>query len=72
MAWPPRIFNAGPRLCIIIINHLFGIVNGQMMNYKRYYESLKNTPEPDDVRNPVAIDYKALIAYAEERNLEPC
>ena len=26
MAWPPRIFNAGPRLCIIILNHLFGIV----------------------------------------------
>lgn len=47
-------------------------MNGQMMNYKRYYESLKNTPEPDDVENPVAIDYKGLIAYAEERNLEPC
>lgn len=38
----------------------------------RYYESLKNTPEPDDVRNPVAIDYKGLIAYAKERDLEPC
>ena len=39
-------------------------MNGQMMNYKRYYESLKNTPEPDEVLKPIAIDYKGLISYA--------
>ena len=47
-------------------------MNGQMMNYKRYYESLKNTPEPDEVLNPVVIDYKGLIAYAKTRGVEPC
>ena len=43
-----------------------------MMNYKRYYESLKNTPEPEEIINPVAIDYKGLIAYADSKGVEPC
>ena len=42
------------------------------MNYKRYYESLKNTPEPEEIINPVAIDYKGLIAYADSKGVEPC
>ena len=47
-------------------------MNGQMMNYKRYYESLKNTPEPEEIINPMAIDYKGLIAYAASKGVEPC
>ena len=47
-------------------------MNGQMMNYKRYYESLKKTPEPSDVSNVVAIDYKGLVKYAASKGVEPC
>ena len=47
-------------------------MNGQMMNYKRYYESLMNTPEPEEIINPMAIDYKGLIAYAASKGVEPC
>lgn len=45
-------------------------MNGQMMNYKRYLESLKNTPEPT---NPIKlqIDYKSLVAYAKQKNMLP-
>ena len=39
------------------------------MNYKRYYESLKNAPEPEEIINPVAIDYKGLIAYADSKGV---
>ena len=43
-----------------------------MMNYKRYYESLKNTPEPEEIVNPMKVDYKGLIAYAASKGVEPC
>ena len=36
MAWPPRIFNAGPRLCTIIVNQLLCIVKER----KEYHEEL--------------------------------
>lgn len=42
------------------------------MNYKRYYDSLDKTPELEMVINPVAIDYKGLIAYASSKGVEPC
>ena len=45
-------------------------MNGQMMNYKRYYESLNNTPEPQNVPK-LQIDYKALVKYAKEKNVLP-
>ncbi len=47
-------------------------MNGQMMNYKKYYDSLKNTPEPEDAVNLIAIDYKGLVAYAKSKGVEPC
>ncbi len=47
-------------------------MNGQMMNYKKYYDSLKNTPEPEDAVNLMAIDYKGLVAYAKSKGVEPC
>ena len=46
-------------------------MNGQMMNYKKYYESLKNTPEPGDAVNLMAIDYKGLVAYAKSVSKSP-
>ncbi len=47
-------------------------MNGQMMNYKRYYESLEKTPEPAEVSDVVAIDYKGLVRYAASKGVEPC
>ena len=46
-------------------------MNGQMMNYKKYQESLERTPEPKDLINPVAIDYKGLVSYAKSKGVEP-
>ena len=43
-----------------------------MMNYKRYCVSLADTPEPEDISNPVAIDYKKLVKYASDKGVEPC
>ena len=43
-----------------------------MMNYKRYYESLKRTPEPSDESNVGIIDYKGLVKHAASKGLEPC
>ena len=43
-----------------------------MMNYKRDFDSLANTPEPEDISNPVAIDYKGLVKYASNKGVEPC
>ena len=39
-------------------------MSGQMMNYKRYMESLENTPEPADDSGNIVIDYTAMIEYA--------
>ena len=47
-------------------------MNGQMMNYNRYIESLKNTPEHEATVRPYAIDYRGLVAYAQEVGVEPC
>ena len=46
-------------------------MNGKMMNYKKYQESLEHTPEPEDIINPVAIDYKGLVNYAKSKGVEP-
>ena len=43
-----------------------------MMNYKSYFDSLADTPEPEDISNPVAIDYKKLVKYASDKGVEPC
>ena len=43
-----------------------------MMNYKRYFDSLADTPEPEDISNPVAIDYKGLVKSASNKGVEPC
>lgn len=45
---------------------------GQMMNYKKYYESLEHTPEPDVIAHPMVIDYKGLIHYARQKGVQPC
>ena len=47
-------------------------MNGQMksFNMKKYYESLKQTPEPIATRI-VAIDYKGLLKYAQSKGVEP-
>lgn len=47
-------------------------MNGQMMNYKRYLDSLDNTPEPKEVDKKYEIDYKAMVAYAHEKGVRPC
>ena len=47
-------------------------MNGQMMNYKRYLESLERTPEHEAVVKPYAIDYKGLVEYARSKGVEPC
>ena len=47
-------------------------MSGQMMNYKRYMESLENTPEPSDDSGNIVIDYTAMIEYASKKNVEPC
>ena len=46
--------------------------DGYMMNYNKYIESLKNTPEPEAMVRPYAIDYRGLVAYAHELGVEPC
>lgn len=45
-------------------------MNGQMMNFKRYKESLKNTPEPC-VERVFPIDYKGIILYAKKQGKYP-
>ena len=42
-------------------------MNGQTMNYNRYLESLKNTPDVDVPR--VKMDLQALVRYAREKGL---
>ena len=44
-------------------------MNGQMMNYDRYLESLKNTPIYTGNIPSVKIDYRGLIAYAREKGV---
>jgi hypothetical protein len=39
-------------------------------NWKRYKESLKTTQIPKMIRN-VRFDYKAIIAYAKEKGIDP-
>ena len=46
-------------------------MNGQMMNYKRYHESLANTAEPSNGIPKLKIDYDGLIAYAKEKHVSP-
>ena len=46
-------------------------MNGQMMNYKRYLESLENTPEPTGPVLRLQIDYKGLIKYARSQGKMP-
>lgn len=43
------------------------IMNGQMMNYERYLDSLKRTPEVDVPR--VLFNIPALIDYAKDKGV---
>ena len=45
---------------------------GQMMNYKKYYESLDNTPQPEPIDHPMEIDYNGLVEYAKQKGVQPC
>lgn len=43
-------------------------MNGQMMNYNRYLESLKNTPEPILLSQmPVKMNLRKVADYAKEK-----
>lgn len=48
-------------------------MHGTMTNeeYKRYKKSLKNTPGPVKKIKSLRVDYKGLLAYAEEKNVYP-
>ena len=43
------------------------IMNGQMMNYERYLDSLKRTPEVDVPR--VRLNLQALIKMARDKGI---
>ncbi len=46
-------------------------MNGQMMNYNRYLESLKNTPEPILLSQmPIKMNLKKVADYAKEKGVE--
>ena len=44
-------------------------MNGQMMNYERYRESLERTPEVNVPR--VRLDLQALIQLAQKKGIRP-
>ena len=45
-------------------------MSGQMMNYNRYLESLKNTPEPILLSQmPVKMNLKKVADYAKEKGV---
>ena len=45
-------------------------MNGQMMNYNRYLESLKNTPEPILLSQmPVKMNIRKVADYAEDKGV---
>ncbi len=45
-------------------------MNGQMMNYNRYLESLKNTPEPILLSQmPIKMNLKKVADYAKEKGV---
>lgn len=45
-------------------------MNGQMMNYNRYLESLKNTPEPILLSQmPVKMNLWKVADYAKEKGV---
>ena len=46
-------------------------MSGQMMNYNRYLESLKNTPEPILLSQmPVKMNLKKVADYAKEKGVK--
>ena len=45
-------------------------MNGQMMNYNRYLESLKNTPEPILLSQmPVKMNLRKVADYAKKKGV---
>lgn len=45
-------------------------MSGQMMNYNRYLESLKNTPEPILLSQmPVKMNLRKVADYAKEKGV---
>ena len=45
-------------------------MNGQMMNYNRYLESLKNTPEPILLSQmPVKMNIRKVADYAKDKGV---
>ena len=45
-------------------------MSGQMMNYNKYLESLKNTPEPILLSQmPVKINIRKVADYAKEKGV---
>lgn len=49
------------------------IMNGQMMNYKKYNQILKTMPQPISLSQipKVKIDYKGLKEYAQKKGISP-
>lgn len=46
-------------------------MNGQMMNYNKYLESLKNTPEPILLNQmPIKMNLKKVANYAKEKGVK--
>lgn len=48
-------------------------MNGQMMSYDKYYMALKDMPQPVPfIELPkVKMDFRAILKYAKEKNLNP-
>lgn len=45
-------------------------MNGQMMNYNRYLDSLKNTPEPILLSQmPIKMNLRKVADYAKEKGV---
>lgn len=48
-------------------------MNGQTMNYNNYYTTLKEMPQPVPFVDlpKVKMDFRAILKYAKEKNLNP-
>lgn len=49
-------------------------INGQTMNYKKYYSLLKEMPAPilhEQIPAGVKLDLAGLVAYAKEKGVQP-
>lgn len=53
------------------IQEVYTYMNGRMMNYKKYRESLKNMVSIE-VTERYQIDFKGLVEYARSKDMLPC